>query len=100
MAGNRVKKEAVISWEGTLEPDLAGYRLFVGTVPGAYGPPQTILVPSTSISCAEAGIISDGQYYITVTAYDTAGNESEKATELPFEMDTIAPFTPTGLVVF
>jgi hypothetical protein len=33
---------ATLQWAANLEPDLAGYRIYHGTVPGIYGVSQTI----------------------------------------------------------
>ncbi len=100
--GNVVGEGCVIFWTANTETDLAGYKLFFGTATGAYGPPQTILAPATSIKCADAGITTLGQYYATITAFDKAVpvNESVKAAEVPFVLaDLIPPDAVTGLGV-
>src|SRR3990167_6470594 len=98
--GTVVGRNCVVSWNANLETDLAGYHLFIGTVPGSYVPPQTILAPATSITCANAGITVLAQYYVTLTAYDISGNESGNAVELPFQLaDLEPPVVPVGLEV-
>ena len=97
--GVTVGKGCIISWDANTEADLAGYKLFVGKTPGSYGPAQTIAAPAQSITCAGAGITADGQYYITLAAYDKINNESAKAAEVPFTVDGATPVVPVGLKV-
>lgn len=97
--GSLVGKGCIVSWTANTESDLAGYKLYIGTATGSYGPSQVILAPAASITCAGAGITTDGQYYITLTAYDKTGNESGKTTEVPFTLDGTMPVVPSGLKV-
>lgn len=97
--GVSVGKGCVISWDANKEADLAGYKLFVGTTSGSYGPPQTVLIPAQSITCAGVGVTTDGQYFVTITAYDKTNNESAKAIEVPFTVDGTTPVVPVGLKV-
>jgi hypothetical protein len=98
--GNIVSQNCVVFWNANPEPDIQGYKLFIGTAPGAYGPPQSIVSPNLSITCVNAGITTLGQYYVTLTAYDKAGNESPKAGEIPFVLaDLVPPGVPVGLEI-
>ncbi len=98
--GNTVGQNCTVFWNANPEPDVQGYKLFIGTAPGAYGPPQTILAPTTTIKCVDAGITILGQYYATITAYDKAGNDGQKAAEVPFVLaDQIPPGVVIGLGV-
>ncbi|MFO0754220.1 MAG: fibronectin type III domain-containing protein [Thermodesulfovibrionales bacterium] len=64
--------------DGSPLNDLAGYKVYYGTAPGSYSPPVTVgNVTSYTISG-----LSGGTYYFTVTAYDTAGNESSYSNEV------------------
>ena len=91
-----------ISWiapttnaDGTPLTDLAGYRVYIGTAPGVYGvATATVVQPATTWPC---GTLSNGQKYAVVTAFDLAGNESVRCSELPFVLDTIAPAAPSGV---
>src|SRR3990167_3097630 len=83
--GTVVGRNCVVSWNPNLETDLAGYHLFIGTVPGSYGPPQPLLEHATSITCATAGLTVLDHYYKQKTAYEISGNESGNAVELPFQ---------------
>lgn len=79
-------------WDGNSEPDLAGYKVYIGTASRNYNSPVTI------------GIVSEypldglgvGKWYIAVTAFDTAGNESAYSNEATYakiaedDRDTLA----------
>jgi hypothetical protein len=75
--------EAFLQWNPNTEPDLAGYRLYYGTLPGHYaifldvgltGDPESpeFLLP---------GLAGGTTYYFSVTAYDTFLNESARSLE-------------------
>ncbi len=73
-----VTGSATLDWAPNTEPDLAGYRVYHGTAPGSYG-------PAVDVGLATTYTVSDlpaGTHYFTVTAYDAAGNESARATEV------------------
>lgn len=73
-----VTGSATLDWSPNTEPDLAGYRVYHGTAPGSYG-------PAVDVGLATTYTVSDlpaGTHYFTVTAYDAAGNESARATEV------------------
>ena len=85
-----------VSWNPNTEPDLAGYRLYVGEVSGQYSAP------------VDVGNVTEHQltitpqygatYYFTLTAYDTSSNESGYSDEATcFVPDGSAPEKPTGL---
>ncbi len=69
---------ATLSWDPNTEEDLAGYNVYVGMAPGDYDPPTHVgTVTSHEIQNLTPGYT----YYFTVTAIDTAGNESPKPPE-------------------
>lgn len=75
---------ATISWNANTEPDLAGYKLYdrvsltaTPTLIATYG------VQITSVTCSSLGF-NAGQHYISLTSFDTSGNESPATTEIPF----------------
>ncbi|MBW2059095.1 MAG: fibronectin type III domain-containing protein [Deltaproteobacteria bacterium] len=62
-----------LAWSPNEEPDLAGYRVYYGTSSGQYA------------GCLDAGktnsfrlenLLDGTRYFVTITAYDKAGNES------------------------
>ena len=64
--------------DGSPLNDLAGYKLHYGTQPGQY----TRVVTVGSFTTAEIGDLGTGTYYLTVTAYDIYGNESDFSNEI------------------
>ena len=64
--------------DGSPLEDLAGYKLYYGTSPGLYS--QVITVGD--YTTAEIGELGTGTYYLTVTAFDIYGNESEFSNEI------------------
>lgn len=72
---------AVMAWDQNNEPDLAGYRVYRATGPGAYGAPVASLSPLAS-SYSATNLQAGTTYYFVVTAYDAAGNESPRSNEL------------------
>ena len=64
--------------DGSVLTDLAGYKLYYGTQPGQYS--QVITVGD--YTSAEIGDLESGTYYLTVTAYDIYGNESNFSNEI------------------
>jgi hypothetical protein len=62
-----------LAWNPNGEPDLAGYKVYVGTLPGIYTQTFDVLRVTTYTVSNLAG----GQtYYFAVTAYDVFANES------------------------
>ncbi len=72
---------AVMAWDQNNEPDMAGYRVYRATGPGAYGAPVASLSPLAS-SYSATNLQPGTTYYFVVTAYDTTGNESPRSNEL------------------
>lgn len=64
--------------DGTPLEDLAGYRLYYGTQSGQYSQVVTV----GSFTTAEISDLPAGTYYVTVTAYDIYGNESDFSNEI------------------
>lgn len=67
-----------ISWNANTESDLAGYRVHYGTAKGSYS--NHINVGNTT-SWQISNLAAGTNYYFTLTAYDTAGNESLPSAE-------------------
>ena len=69
-----------ITWNANSETDLAGYKVYIGsTASGIYGTPRDV---GNATICNITGIKDMTTYYVVVTAYDAAGNESGFSTEV------------------
>ena len=72
---------ATLAWNANTEMDVAGYKVYQATASGAYATPIATL-PKTALSYTAVGLQVGTTYYFTLTAYDTAGNESQKSAEV------------------
>ncbi len=79
LAPPTLPSSALLQWSPNVEPDIAGYKVYQGTKPGGYGSPVDVgPVTSHSVENLQPGTT----YYFSVTAYDTALNESGFAPEV------------------
>lgn len=90
-----MSRDGGLSWDANTEPDLAGYRVYVGSASGQYGAPKD--VGNVTQVSREALALPDGVYFAAVTAYDQAGNESGFSNEVNFKVDQTPPLNPGGL---
>lgn len=73
---------ATLRWSASGEADLAGYRVYDGTSPGAYlQRPGAGIEAGLSPSFQVTGLLTGASYYFASTAYDLSGNESGYSTE-------------------
>lgn len=84
--------EPRLIWNANTEPDLAGYKVYVGSEPRKYGAPVSVgLVTEWPLDG-----LGQGKFYIAMTAFDAAGNESAFSHEVIYthiegdERDTLA----------
>ncbi len=73
---------AVLVWNPNTEPDLAGYRVYYGTAPGAYQQVRGAGVVVNDTTYTVTGLTSGARYYFAVTAFDGSGNESDYSGEV------------------
>jgi fibronectin type 3 domain-containing protein len=81
-----------VSWNANPEPDVKTYNVRFGTVSGNYPGLQTVAAPATS--AALLGLQTGVRYYVTITAVNTSGLESQPApekSETPLLFQGIAP---------
>ncbi|HKQ39315.1 MAG TPA: fibronectin type III domain-containing protein [Verrucomicrobiae bacterium] len=79
------------TWRGNAEPDLAGYKLYVGTVPGLY----TNFVDVGKMTTFELPNLVRGiDYYFALTAYNVAGLESARTPELACRIPFLPAYIP------
>jgi hypothetical protein len=64
-------------WDRNPEPDIAGYKVYYGRVSGDYTQLVTVTKPTAKI-----GVRGTNTTYFAVTAYNTAGVESELSGEV------------------
>ena len=76
---------ATLTWSPNTDTDLAGYKVYRATASGAYGAPLATLpatLQSNITTYVATGLQSQTTYFFVLTAYDSAGNESLRSTEV------------------
>lgn len=73
---------ATLSWTLNSEPDLAGYKIHVGTAPGFYTYPGSPIVIGRTDNYAITGLPVGQTYYFAISAFDDSGNESALSSEV------------------
>jgi len=72
---------ATLSWDTSVGPDLAGYKIYQATASDAYGGPiATVTTDVTSYTVT--GLESGTTYFFTVTVYNADGAESSFSNEV------------------
>lgn len=71
--------QVTLTWDPNTEADLAGYKLHIGTSSGSY---DTDVDVGNQNYYTLSNLVSGQIYYISVTAYDTSGNESVNSDEV------------------
>jgi hypothetical protein len=73
-----------LAWDAVSDPDLAGYKVYYG-----YGSRQySVNVKVGNFTTAKLSGLDEARiYYLTVTAYDTSGNESGFSNEVKYDLD-------------
>lgn len=69
-------------WRPNREPDLAGYKVYVGTASGTYSFPGSAFVTGQVTSYTLSNLPKGQTYFFAISAYDNAGNESALSAEL------------------
>jgi len=89
-----------LSWEPNDEPDLAGYRIYYGTASHEY---INFVNVGKVTSYRLDDLIDDVTYFIALTAYDRAGNESDFSGEVSavgsYDETSVDSPSEAGLVV-
>ena len=83
-------QSAYLRWNANSEEDVAGYRVHYGTSSGQYGLTANV-GNQTSYDLSNLYLYEDEVYFIAITAYDCAGNESELPEELYVSLDEGVP---------
>ncbi len=64
--------DITLAWDANSESNIAGYKIYWGTAEGAYPNVEDVGIVLTHTLTLDAG-----KYYITITAHDVNGNESD-----------------------
>jgi F5/8 type C domain/Bacterial TSP3 repeat len=75
-----------LAWDAVSDPSLAGYKLYYGYASGQYS--FNVNVGNTT-TASLSGLDQSKVYYVAVTAYDTAGNESDFSNEVTYDLSKI-----------
>jgi hypothetical protein len=75
-----------LAWDPVSVSDLAGYTLHYGYASGQYSFSENVGKTTTA---SLSGLDQRKVYYIAVTAYDTAGNESDFSNEVTYDLSKI-----------
>jgi hypothetical protein len=71
--------QVTITWDPSPEPDVAGYKLYVGAESRIY---HEIIDVGNRTTHTVTGLQDDRPYYFAVTAYTSTGGESAHSTEV------------------
>ena len=73
---------ATLSWTLNSEPDLAGYKIYVGTNAGVYNYPGSPFVVGQTGSYTITGLPVGQTYFFALSAFDYSGGESALSSEV------------------
>jgi len=90
-AGNRTTSAAVtvtvansgqltLAWDASVDPDLSGYKVYVGTSSGVYG--VNPIDVGNLTTCTITGLQAGTLYYVAVTGYNQSGAEGGFSNEV------------------
>jgi hypothetical protein len=71
-----------LTWTANGEPDLAGYKVYVGMASGTYNAPGSPFVAGKVASYTVSNLPKGQTYFFAISAYDSAGNESALSAEV------------------
>jgi len=71
-----------LTWTANGEPDLAGYKVYVGTASGTYSFPGSAFLTGKVTSYTVSTLPKGQTYFFAISAYDSAGNESALSAEV------------------
>jgi hypothetical protein len=82
-AGVASSATVTVAWDPNPEPTVAGYNMYYGTTSGRYT--NSVDVGSAT-RCAISALQEGVTYYLAVTAYDSAGNQSGYSDEITYSV--------------
>jgi Viral BACON domain/Fibronectin type III domain len=69
---------ATLTWNPVTSTGLSGYKVYVGTASGIYGPPINV----GNVTSYVMSNLAVGTYYFVVTGYNASGSESPPSNEV------------------
>lgn len=98
----QVAETGVLAWTANTEADLAGYKVYQRSATGSYSTPVATLgrVTTYTASLPAPSLVSQPFFWV-ITAYDLAGNESARSSEVTKTIAAIdlPPTAPVGVTV-
>ena len=93
-SGRALAADITLAWDHNSEPDLAGYKLYLGNSPRNY---TEIIDLGLTTQYTISNLIDGTVYFFTLTAYNQKGFESSFSNEVryPFIEYTHKIFLPT-----
>ena len=89
----RAASDVALAWDANTESDLAGYKIYWGTVSGTY----TNSVDVGNVTTYTVKGLPDGKVFFAATAYDGAKLESGYSNEVSVTLDSTPPAYPKNL---
>src|ERR1700720_2677574 len=84
LAGARGGQNSVLlAWDASASGDVAGYRLYYGTVSHNY---TDVLTVGNTNQATLSGLDSGTTYYISARDYDSSGVESDFSNEIAYQV--------------
>ena len=78
--------EIRLAWDPSPDTEIAGYKIYYGRASGRYG--AAIDVGNIT---GHTLVVPKGKYYIALTGYDNAGNESDFSNEVSWPIQMLEP---------
>lgn len=88
-----------LTWNANTEADLAGYKVYRSTTSGVYGTPLATLGKVTTYTITLPAQSVGTTYFMVVTAYDVAGNESGRSNEVSKFIAAAPTVTKPGIPI-
>ncbi len=93
IAASALANTARFTWNPNQEPDIAGYRLYYGTV----AKPYSFAVEVTGTTATVTGLNKGVTYTFALTAFNTAGAESAFCAPVNYTVGSPTPIPPAAL---
>jgi hypothetical protein len=92
-AGPVLYQSCQLSWSPNADSNVAGYRAYFGQLSTQLTQVKDV-GNQTSVSCSDANVAANGQWYAAVTAYNVQGVESSLSQVVQFQLTGLAAPAP------